>query len=144
MDENMNDLEKFKRHMNLPVEIELDNLDGSKDKFKIMPLTNIDLIGFMNLCGKMAKYFGKDKTKEELNESMNAVPTELWDNLFYYLKKSVRGAYPNITEDVLDGFITKNFVMLYPKIVEVNSQSQEVKQTNVPQELIKEQPKEGE
>lgn len=123
----MDELEKFKRHMNLPVEIELDNQDGTKDKFKIMPLTNVDLIGFINLCGKMSKYFGTEKKPEEVNDAMSKVPTELWDSLFFYLKKSVRGAYPELTDDVLDGFITKNFLMLYPKIVEINSQAQEVK-----------------
>ena len=43
----LNDIDKFKRHMRQPVDIVLKNKDGVEDTFKMMPLTNEDLIDFM-------------------------------------------------------------------------------------------------
>lgn len=131
----MNDADKFKRHMRKPIEIEIVNKEGDKDSFKLTPLTNIDLIGFMNLCDKFSKFFRKPKNAEESRKALQDVPIDLWNEFFEYIKKSVKPAYPDIPNDVLDDFITNNFMQLYPEIIKLNT---EINESKLPPEILKE------
>lgn len=119
----MSELEKFKRHMREPVEITMTNADGTTDKFKLMPLTNSDLIDYLNISNEISSKLKTIDVNDSTQVSVifSKVPKETWDSLFRLLKTSVKLAYPELADDVLDEFVTANFIELFKSISKVNA-----------------------
>jgi hypothetical protein len=104
----MGDLEKFKRHMARPVDVEIENNDGEKDTFHFVPLSIEQFTEFMILSEKIDKAIRaapeKDKKTIEQQEGVKL--------MFELYVRVVRSSYPEISEDDATSFVISNFTEL--------------------------------
>lgn len=87
------DIEKFKRHCNLGVDIELENDDGVKDKFTLKPLSAKQFVEFNYIA---EKYNNSDITPEDTDKMM--------DLFIDVIKRS----YPELEYDIAENFALNN------------------------------------
>lgn len=115
----IDDVNKFKSFIAPHEKIELCDINNNITSFEITPLIGVDLIRFRSLLSMFSGYF--DKTDiEEINKSIRNIPTEMWDELFIYLRKSFE-IYKDVPKEVIDEFISRNFINIYMKISQVNT-----------------------
>jgi hypothetical protein len=99
------DYEKFKRHCNMGIDIELENDKGEKDIFKLKPLNIMQVAEFQNLAQK------------EKNGTIN-----IEDNvrMIELLQEIITNSYPGLDEDIAENFALNNiqdFMLVMNKLV---------------------------
>lgn len=116
------DVNKFRKYIRNNVTIKLTDESGNTDEFNMMPLTNEDLIDYMNVSSEIsAKYDKAKKDKINLDQVFATVSKETWVKVLYLCGKSIKLAYPDIDPKIIDEFTANNFIKIFPKLHEVNS-----------------------
>lgn len=98
------DLDKFKRHCNMGVDVELENAKGEKDTFKLKPLNPKQFATFSYLADKHNK---EGLSMEDTNQMLS---------LFTDV---IKNSYPDLDDDIADNFALFNladFMLVMDKL----------------------------
>lgn len=111
------ELEKFKRYIGKPIEIELEAEDGTKEIFELKPLP-LKMIPEMLLIGKSFAKVPMDAPGEKFLECLDEDTT---DRMRRLVEETLKRSYPELPQDLLDQFGAHNFMPLVSKIFEINN-----------------------
>lgn len=123
---DQNELEKFKRHCGGATELTLINEEtGNIDKFLLKPLGASSLMEFMPIYQEFTK-MRQGRNVEELSDKekedmFTNLPIDLFKQLSLMCIKTVKASYPDLSDDVIEGFVAKNFGQLSPIVLKINS-----------------------
>lgn len=115
------DISKFKKFTRKPVTVKLKAPDGSEDDFLISPLTNEDLVDYMNVSNEFAAKYKNAKKEEDPSIIFKEIPKDIWVKLIYLCKKSIKISYPDLDDETLNSFVSSNFIQIFPKLTEANT-----------------------
>lgn len=105
----MDELDEWRRHLGLPVEIELENPYGEKFKVKMKPLEGEDRIDLLMIGKELGD--NPEKNKDVLNK-------ENIKKLVNLMMNSIT----NIPEEIKEDIIGKYFFDLFPELFNLNFQ----------------------
>ena len=115
------EFEKFKKYINEPTELKLKALDGTTEIFELKPLPLPNICDIL-IIGKVFAKIPKDSPEEEFLELLDE---DTIKRMIKLVKKTLEISYPNLPEDIRDGFASRNFLELIMKIFEINSMGSE-------------------
>ena len=121
------DVEKFKKYIGQPASLELEADDGTKETFELKPLpfeyvSELLMIGkaFAKIPTEIDTATGKEKEipAEKFLEILDEGTIQRMQKL---VKATLKSSYPELPEEIIDGFATRNFLTIVTKIFEINS-----------------------
>jgi len=86
-------LAKFRRHTGKSVKFKVKNEQGDEDEFELLPMNVEEFAQFIVIAEELNKDTSKSMAKE----------------LITLYKDLIKRSYPNLPEDVVDGFLINNF-----------------------------------
>jgi len=107
---NEKELEKFKRNMGMPKEYKI-----GEDMFTFQPLDCDLLPDFIEIQGIVAS------AKSDVAEVI--MLPENFKKVIALTKKFVKKSYPELPDEVVGGFVSKNMVELFNILGDINSSS---------------------
>jgi len=118
----MTDIEKFKRYIGQSSTLELEAEDGTKETFELKPLP-FEYVSELLMIGKtFAKIPASEKGEEIPAEKfLEILDQETIERMQKIVKATLKASYPELPEDVMNAFATRNFLPLVTKIFEINS-----------------------
>jgi hypothetical protein len=90
------DKEKIRKHLNLPVKIQLENRDGEIDEFTFLPLNAVQYATLMGFT-------------EKFQENTQAVSKEDATEILSFFIGIVKHSYPELTEEEAEQFAIFHF-----------------------------------
>lgn len=93
------ELDKFKKHINEPIEVKLKNREGEENTFKFKPL-NAEQFTKMMILG--------DAFENQMKEK-NMVDKEVGQELISLYVDIVKTSYPKLSKDIAEQFVVSNF-----------------------------------
>lgn len=134
--ETNKDLELLKRHCGEPGYLTLKNKDGIEDKIKIPVLPYSELPRLWSVL--MSAFGGEDSdTTNPEKLASNLFNAENLEALGQIMKVTLKKSFPDADEELLEGFISSNYMELLNAIIETNMPTAEESPDSRKSQLIR-------
>ena len=103
-------------------DFEYQNIDGTKEKIKLLPLKGNYLAGLFKLSKKFQalKNYNELSDEERTIKMLELLDTETVDTLVDVCTATLKRSLPGTSQEDIDDFVSQHLFELFPVIIELN------------------------